>query len=53
MLFGIECMVDAGVNSGENWYSRPSELVSPRQEYHNLTLVPARALAQVDSFRFE
>jgi len=32
MLFGIECMADAGENSGENLYSRPSRLVSPRQK---------------------
>jgi len=31
-VVGIEWMADVGVNSGENWYSRPSELVSLRQE---------------------
>jgi len=32
MLFGIACVADVGENNGENWYSRPSELVSPRRE---------------------
>jgi len=30
MLFGFECLFDARLNSGENWYFHPSELVSPR-----------------------
>jgi len=33
--------------------TQPSELASPRREWQNLTLVPVRALAQADSFRFE
>jgi len=32
MLFDLTRLVAACVNSGESWYSRPSELVSPRRE---------------------
>jgi len=32
MLFGFECLVVECVNSGEDWYFRPSEHVSSRRE---------------------
>jgi len=32
MLFDLTGLVAACVNSGENYHSRPSELVSPRRE---------------------
>jgi len=32
VLFGFVRMADASTNSGEYWYSRSSELVSPRRE---------------------